>query len=268
MIIGLSVGAAVCVLLSVAIAIYFVRRRRAKKRLNGIEFNPALLEKPSYYKNEPTSPEVNVLPYDYVVNPAYTHGRYSRASSDMVSSPQRPLVTSTSWRPELALPGNVARSASHAASMGPAKTASSINPYDIEQMLAYAAPDSEESLRRPSIREPEPSLSNRTFNSHDSRRPDVPVSMALSNPFGDRDSDIFDTSAAASNGHDSFNSSNFEIVTRPPTSFKAGLKPPSSRFSDPSLMDGGSIGGFPRPTFTSRSPRDSTDSWGNVQTPR
>lgn len=294
-------------LTSILMALYLIRRRRQKRRIDNIAFDPALLEKqqqPYDSKEDYGSPPppfsggsgVNYSA-GFVRNPAYTAESFSPSHSNF----GRDSYASWVVPPSTAPPTNRRQASQGGNSFGPAKTESrlSINPYDIETMLDLAANRRSSEQRSPMSsppRDPAPitqvnlrKMPSRGHLRDPSDIPAAPSSMALSNysytpnnPFTGEDNTVIVDSPesmrtthlrAASIAESDLSyadSADFEIVRRPPV---AALPPPSSlrvmvkpssRFSDPSLMDNGGIGSFPAPP---RPHRDSTESWGNVRSP-
>lgn len=289
--VGITIGAMVAVAIFAVFGIYLFRAHRRKmerRRGKEISFNPSMLEKSStfhksdYYSYNNLSPTASKPPFSagfspgFVKSPPYTTERFSGVSTNFLqqSSAQPGSEIGSTGHGEIIAGGaDLYRSASE-------KAVSSINAYDVEKMLEYAAsggltPPSTSAL----------SLLGR----------DTSAANEL-NPFGDN-GPLRDSPEPLRRGSGTSYASNFEIVTRPPIAklsigspsllpssplAKGSMKPvvreqndspvstrSRSRFSDASTIESvrsgaSGVGGFPRPTYTyGETNRDSVSSWGD-----
>lgn len=297
LVIGLAVGGAVIMLVALMMIIYVVHERRRRRRgAANIAFNPDMLEKrSSYSKNDMAQSPGFILSREYkqsmafsqtsktnfpspgyslryeegfVKDPPYTTENYSPSNSEFDRTP-------VSWvSGPASLKYTISRVISQKATIRSAKTASSINPYDIEEMLDVAAQESPEPVPVPEIREPtspkKPVATEKSPRSPTTlaiprnmparghlRSPDDvpagPTSMAMSsysNMLGEN-SVMYDSPESLSSPSSRFSyasSSNFEILTRPSNAIITSpltRQPASSRFSDASAFQGEGLGTSP-----------------------
>lgn len=250
-------------------AVYLVRDRR-KRRRAAVNVGPDIekrssAESPRFAQYKSPIPLVSetYVPFpgydlryesEFVRDPPYTSENFSPSNSEFDHPPMP-------WGPDSPVPMQSKPTSmviSRSATIRSAKTASSINPYDIEEMLDVAAKEMPE---LPDLQEGSPSVKQVSRSPADLgaltipravltrehlRSPgDVPqaASMTLSSYLGER-SVLYDSPESASSPSSSrssvysfASSSNFEILTRPTnTLIVTSAQQPLSRFSDASAL--------------------------------
>ncbi|KAJ7928104.1 hypothetical protein B0H13DRAFT_2653274 [Mycena leptocephala] len=270
-IIGIAIGAAVVGLLAIALLIWILRARRRNRRDMDMDFDPALLnrkwppeEKKIQFSQTPAiaAPLSPFSPGGFVLDPIYTNEKYN---SSIISGDARTSISS--WNQFIPEDQRI-----HGSPLARRQSISSsrlsMNTADIHDILQMATVHQGHSgSGSPSYRPlptPRPSTAGTTMTTFDVAKP--AMARLVSTRRSGRSSDAPDLPTAVSRN----NSASAAAIAGVPagygpasyTSFGENLTDEDGSRT-PTQSDGG-IGGYPVPTFRQTSPRDTSESWGNV----